>query len=102
MKSITAKDAKNRLGQAIDTALADGALMITKNGRESVVLLSAEKYRELTGVKGFIQDVYATQKDNNRRQFGELIKRGLAKATDASMFHGLARNSTVRYHNEEF
>lgn len=102
MKTITAKEAKTRLGQAIDTALAEGVVMITKNGRDSVVLLSAEKYRELIGVQGFIQDEYAAQKHKNRLQFGNLVKNGLAKASDASMFHGLARNSKVKYRNEEF
>ncbi len=102
MKTITAKEAKTRLGQAIDTALSEGGVMITKNGRDSVVLLSAEKYRELTGVQGFIQDEYAAMKNKNRRQFGSLIKNGLARASDASMFHGLARNSEVKYRNEEF
>jgi prevent-host-death family protein len=102
MKTITAKEAKTRLGQAIDTALSDGGVMITKNGRDAVVLLSAEKYRELTGMQGFIQEEYATQKNKNRSQFGDLIKNGSAKAGDASMFHGLAHNSKVRYRSEEF
>ncbi len=102
MKTITAKEAKTRLGQAIDTALSEGGVMITKNGRDSVVLLSAEKYRELTGVQGFIQDDYAALKNKNRRQFSNLIKNGLVRASDASMFHGLARNSIVKYRNEEF
>lgn len=60
------------------------------------------KEAKTLGVQGFIQDDCAAQKNKNRRQFGELIKKGTAKAMDASMFHGLARNSKVRYRDEEF
>lgn len=52
--------------------------------------------------QGFIQDEYAAQKDKNRRQFGDLVKRGLAKATDASAFHGLGKKIKVTYRNEDF
>ncbi len=102
MKTITAKEAKNRLGEAIDTALSDGAVMITKNGRESVVLVSAERYRQLTGVHGFIKDEGVARKSASRREFAARVKKGAAKSTDASMFHGLAKRSKVRYVNEEF
>lgn len=59
-------------------------------------------WSQAAGVKGFIKDKYAAQNEINRREFGELVKRGLAKASDASMFHGLARNSKVRWPDEEF
>jgi prevent-host-death family protein len=102
MKTITAKEAKNRLGQAIDTALAEGVVMITKNGRDSVALVSAEVYRQLIGVQGFIADENAAQKNAGQRAFANSVKRGTAKSTDASMFHGLATKSRVKYLNEEF
>lgn len=102
MKTITAKEAKNRLGQAIDTTLAEGAVMITKNGREAVVLLSVEKYRELTGVKGFIKDELAAAKNQRRKDFSARVKRGQAKATDASMFHGAAAKAKVRYRSDKY
>lgn len=102
MKIFTAKEAKNRLGEAIDAALTDGALMITKNGRETVVLVSADRYREMTGIQGFIQDEAVARKNAARREFADRVKKGVAKSTDASMFHGLGRRSKVRYLNEEF
>lgn len=74
MKTITAKDAKNRLGQVIDTALAEGAVMISKNGRESVVLVSVKKYREfLSGTKENISDSIRAAAVNNLK-FGILPK----------------------------
>ena len=33
---------------------------------------------------------------------GDLVKRGLAKATDASAFHGLGKKIKVTYRNEDF
>lgn len=51
---------------------------------------------------GFIEEELAEQKNKNRREFSQQIKDGLAKATDASMFHGLARNSKVKYRDEEY
>lgn len=102
MRTITAKEAKNRRGQAIDTTLAEGAVMITRNDREAVVLLSAEKYRELTGVQGFIKDEFAAEKDQRRREFSKQVRQGQAKATDASMFHGLAATAKVKYRSDEY
>lgn len=62
-----------------------------------------EKHCQQTGVQGFIEDEYAAQKQKNRLQFDDLIKRGLAKATDASVFHGLGRECIViRWPDEEF
>lgn len=40
MQTVTAKEAKNRLGQVIDLALAEKAVAISKNGHEAVVLVS--------------------------------------------------------------
>ena len=102
MKTITAKEAKNRLGQAIDTALAEGIVMITKNGRESVALVSAERLRQLTGVQEFIKDENATQKNGRREAFTHRVNLGLSTAADASMFHGLATKSKVHFLSEEY
>lgn len=77
--------------------------MSTNDGHDSAALSSEEKVRQVTaGEQGFINDEYATQKEKNRRQFGDLIKKGLAKVSDASMFHGSARDSKVKYRDEEF
>jgi prevent-host-death family protein len=100
MQTVTAKEAKNRLGQVIDLALAEKAVAITKNGRDSVVLVSAEYFRELSGVQGFIQDTSAVEKNSRRAEFAKAVSQGRAKATDASMFKGL--KSAVKFKNEEF
>ena len=100
MQTVTAKEAKNRLGQVIDLALAEKAVAISKNGRESVVLVSAEYFRELSGVQGFIQDTYSAEKNKSRTEFAKAVNQGRAKSTDASMFKGM--KSAVQFKNEEF
>lgn len=102
MKTITAKEAKNRFGQAIDSALTEGVVMITKNGRDSVVMVAAGKYREMTATAGYIDDPLMTQKYFRQNEFAKQVRLGLAKATDASMFRGVTTQSTVIYRNEEF
>ena len=44
MKSFTALEAKNRLGQVIDAAQRE-PVTITRQGRPSVVVLSADEYQ---------------------------------------------------------
>jgi prevent-host-death family protein len=43
MKTVTALEAKNRLGQVIDAAQRQ-PVTVTRQGRPSVVILSAEEY----------------------------------------------------------
>lgn len=102
MKTITAKEAKNRFGQAVDSALIEGVVMITKNGRDSVVLVSAERYREMTADSDYIGDPFMAKKHFWQKEFSRQVILGLAKSTDASMFHGAAAKSTVIYRNDEF
>ncbi|MEZ5489028.1 MAG: type II toxin-antitoxin system Phd/YefM family antitoxin [Gammaproteobacteria bacterium] len=47
MKRISAKTAKNRFGQLVDTARAE-PVTIEKHGRPVVVVLSIEEYERLT------------------------------------------------------
>ena len=49
MKVTTAKEAKNRFGQLLDTAQRS-PVSITKNGRVVTVMLSVEHYQHLRGV----------------------------------------------------
>jgi len=44
MKSFTALEAKNRLGQVFDAAQR-GPVTVTRQGRPSVVIVSAEEYQ---------------------------------------------------------
>ena len=48
MQVTTARDAKNRFGQLLDSAQR-GPVGITKNGRVVTVMLSIEQYRRLRG-----------------------------------------------------
>ena len=43
MKSVTALEAKNRFGEVLETAQRQ-PVSITRNGRPSVVMISAESY----------------------------------------------------------
>lgn len=44
----TAADAKARFGEVIERARSEGPQRVTRNGREAVVVISAETYRELS------------------------------------------------------
>jgi predicted RNase H-like HicB family nuclease len=57
---------------------------------------------EMPFVKGFIEDTWAKEKQARSAAFSRQVKLGLAKSTDADMFHGAAKNSTVKYRNEDF
>ncbi len=48
MKTITAKEAKNRFGQLLDAAQRT-PVSVTKNGRAVTVMLSTELYDQLRG-----------------------------------------------------
>lgn len=53
--------------------------------------------------QSFIEDdPYMKAKQARSAEFSRQVKLGLAKSTDASMFHGAAKNSTVKYPNEDF
>jgi len=100
MQTFTAKEAKNRLGKVIDLALTEKAVAISKNGRDSVVLVSAEYFRELCGQHGFLKDSHSEAKNKRRIVFSNDLKSGYAKSADASMFNGL--KTTVLFTNENF
>ena len=46
------QDAKNRLSEVVDTAIARGPQAITRRGKDAAVLLSMEDFRRLTGATG--------------------------------------------------
>jgi antitoxin Phd len=43
------QEAKNRLSTVVDEALEHGPQIITRRGREAVVVLSIEEYKKMTG-----------------------------------------------------
>ncbi len=46
------QDAKNRLSEVVDRALTEGPQTITRRGRETAVLVSADDFRALCAGKG--------------------------------------------------
>lgn len=54
------------------------------------------------GAQGFIDDEYMKEKQARSAAFSRQVKLGLAKSTDADMLHGAAKNSTVKYRDEDF
>lgn len=50
MRTITATEAKNKLGAVMDSALVE-PVMVEKSGRVSVVILSASEYERLTAME---------------------------------------------------
>jgi prevent-host-death family protein len=48
MKTVTAKEAKNRFGKLLDAALAQ-PVTVEKHGRPVIVVLSFEEYKKLAG-----------------------------------------------------
>ncbi len=43
------QDAKQRFSELVDRARSEGAQIVTRRGREVVVVLAVERYRELVG-----------------------------------------------------
>lgn len=45
------QDAKNKLSEVVDRAIAEGPQMLTRRGRETAVVISIEDFRRLTRPK---------------------------------------------------
>ena len=52
LTSMTATDAKNEFGRAMDTVLQGGAVVITKHDAPKAVLISFQEYNRLKGAWG--------------------------------------------------
>ncbi len=53
-------EAKARLSELIDDALADGPQTITRHGRETVVVVSADEWKRKSRRKGNLAEFFAT------------------------------------------
>lgn len=42
------QDAKNRFSEVVDRAMEDGPQLVTRHGREAVVVVSAAEYKKMT------------------------------------------------------
>ena len=67
-RSFSASDAKNQFGRVLETALADGVVMITKHDAVKAVLVSAEEFTALTGAREPVLDTLS-------REFDRLLAR---------------------------
>lgn len=54
MRSWKLEDAKNRFSELVRRALASGPQRVTRNGRDAVVVLSAEEYERLAAPRDLI------------------------------------------------
>lgn len=79
MAQISATDAKNKFGQVLEMAQA-GPVHVQKNGRDVVVVLSAEQYAELKA---------ANSPAKVRPAIEELMARSVEKRK--SLYEALAR-----------
>lgn len=53
MKTIWAlQDAKNRFSELVDHAVRDGPQIVTRRGKETVVVLSVQDFRKLSAGQG--------------------------------------------------
>lgn len=55
MRKWKLEDAKNRFSEVVRRARADEPQLVTRNGRDAVVVLSAEEYARLTAPRDLVQ-----------------------------------------------
>jgi antitoxin Phd len=77
-RSFSASDAKNQFGQVLETALADGIVVITKHDAVKAVLVSAEEFAALTGAREPALDTLS-------REFDRLLARMQTPKSRAGM-----------------
>ncbi|MCF7848615.1 MAG: type II toxin-antitoxin system Phd/YefM family antitoxin [Kiritimatiellales bacterium] len=52
------QDAKNGFSRVVDSALKDGPQTVTRHGKEAVIILSVDDYREATRNSGSLVDFF--------------------------------------------
>ncbi len=55
----TVADAKSKLSEVINRAISDGPQTITRNGRQAVVVVSAEEWERKTKRRGNLAEFFA-------------------------------------------
>ena len=73
MKIITATEARKRFGTLLKQAAAEPVL-IRKKGRDVAVVLSAEEYQRLTGVRPRIEELLQRSIQRHRTVYEALAK----------------------------
>ena len=54
MKTWKLEDARNRFSEVVRRALADEPQLVTRHGKDAVVILDAEEYRRLTAPRDLL------------------------------------------------
>ena len=66
------QQAKNRLSELVDMALSEGPQVVTRRGKEAVVVVSAEEYRRLAkpqpSFKAFLRSTALGELDLERER----------------------------------
>lgn len=52
------QDAKNRFSEVVDNAVQQGPQVVTKRGKEAVVIISIEEYRKMQQPKNTLVDFF--------------------------------------------
>lgn len=52
------QDAKNRFSEVVENAVQDGPQVVTKRGKETVVVISIEEYRKMQRPKESLVDFF--------------------------------------------
>ena len=55
MRTWKLEDAKNRFSELVRLARADEPQLVTRNGRDAVVVMSAEEYARLTAPRNLVR-----------------------------------------------
>ncbi len=58
METWQLQDAKNRFSEVVNKALRNGPQVVTRRGKETVVIISVEQYRKLVRPKTSIVDFF--------------------------------------------
>jgi len=77
MKKVSTYEAKNRLSQLVNAAVAGEPQIITNNGTETAVIISFEEYKRLTAKKQTLTELML---DNPCRKYG--IELDLTRSKD--------------------
>ena len=59
MRAWSLQDAKARFSELVNVCLESGAQVVTRHGREAVVVMPADEYRRITASKQSLKEFFA-------------------------------------------
>jgi prevent-host-death family protein len=72
--------AKQRFSELVERARRDGPQLVTKHGRDAVVVVSVEEYRDLTSDRGDFVEFLRSAPDFDLLELGRAQERGRGAA----------------------